>query len=240
MFQSADDKQAVFKGVTVVDAPIHIVMELLMDSAKKTSFDSFFEECVFVEDITSDIKGYDTNNWGQAEPASDLESSYSLFSSSFVVYFSVEIQKFWAPWPVSKRDFCLAVHKARLENGTIILCGKSVVHEKAPEVAKYIRGHVAGGGWLVEPVDDDHTRITYASSSDMKGSIPSMIKSAIDRKQPALVNQLKPILKKRMKELSKMSEEERVKLTAELIGRIHTLPIYTAKELEQLKQPGVN
>ena len=50
----------------------------------------------------------------------------------------VEHHKYWAPPFVSKRDMCVRLNKARLDDGTVVLTGKSVVHKDCPEDVRRI------------------------------------------------------------------------------------------------------
>ena len=50
----------------------------------------------------------------------------------------VEHHKYWAPPFVSKRDMCVRLNKARLDDGTVVLTGKSVAHKECPEDVRHI------------------------------------------------------------------------------------------------------
>jgi len=39
------------------------------------------------------------------------------------------------------------------------------------------------GGYVIERVDENKTRVTYMSNADIKGSIPGMIKNELAKKQ---------------------------------------------------------
>jgi len=74
----------------------------------------------------------------------------------------VEHHKYWAPPFVSKRDMCVRLNKARLDDGTVVLTGKSVVHKDCPEDVRHTThrptsqrrgargtGWLALGGWMI-------------------------------------------------------------------------------------------
>lgn len=137
---------------------------------------------------------------------------------------------------MSKRDFALLMHKARLEDGTVVLLAKSIVHEKVPESTKYVRGEIIIGGWLLHAVDEHTTRVTFVACMDLRGSIPSLIKKQLDRKQPGLVNAIKPLLAKRMDELAKMKDaDQKAKIRETQLALVSALPVYTDKELQEAR-----
>ena len=52
-----------------------------------------------------------------------------------------------------------------------------------PEVKGVVRGEIYMGGYIIDKIDETHTRITYLSDVDLKGSIPTMIKNTLSQKQ---------------------------------------------------------
>src|SRR5690349_20449554 len=64
---------------------------------------------------------------------------------------------------------------------------------------KYLRGAVHLGGWLLKEVEGDpsKTHVTFVASSDLKGSLPQVIKNKLALMQPRLVSVIKPLLSKR-------------------------------------------
>lgn len=160
-------------------------------------------------------------------------------------------QVYWAPWPVQRRDFVMLLNKARLSDGTVILFGKSVRHAACPEKAKHVRAEILIGGWLIVPCDADgkkvpldqatHTHLTFVACTDLKGSIPSMVKTQLDRKQPALINAVKPLLAKRVADLAAMKDRaEAEKIHQQLKHVVDCLPIYSEKDLAEAKGATAN
>lgn len=158
---------------------------------------------------------------------------------------------YWAPWPVQRRDFVMLLNKARLEDGTVVLFGKSACHSSTPEKPKHVRAEILIGGWLLIPCDaegqtvklDDatHTHLTFVACTDLRGSIPAVIKGQLDRKQPALINAVKPLLAKRVAELAAMKDRaEADKVHQRLKAVMQELPVYSEKELADAKGATAN
>jgi len=85
-------------------------------------------------------------------------------------------------WPVSDRDFVNVGAKFR-ESESKMYIGTKACNFPYPEVKDVVRGEVYIGGYIIEKVDETHTKVTYISDADLKGSIPGMIKNAFSVKQ---------------------------------------------------------
>ena len=51
-----------------------------------------------------------------------------------------------------------------------------------PEVKSVVRGTILIGGYIIEAIDKNTTRVTYIASVDIKGSIPDMVKNELSKK----------------------------------------------------------
>ena len=65
-----------------------------------------------------------------------------------------------------------------------------------PEVNKVVRGEVYIGGYIIEKVDETHTKVTYFSDADLKGNIPQMVKNQLSSKQGEVASRVGPTMKK--------------------------------------------
>lgn len=78
---------------------------------------------------------------------------------------------------VAARDFTLCFHHDKTLDGSIRMFAFSVDHinDMVPEDSSVVRGNVVIGGWYLQPVDENNTKLTYISEVDLKGSIPGFI-----------------------------------------------------------------
>lgn len=95
--------------------------------------------------------------------------------------FKVIYMEMKAPWPVSNRDFVI-VSRRRIEENVAYIATKSCNYPK-PEVNKVVRAELFIGGYILERIDANTTRVTYLSDSDSKGNIPAMVKNSVSVKQ---------------------------------------------------------
>lgn len=109
-------------------------------------------------------------------------------------HFKVLYQQYKAVWPVSNRDFVSVSHLFRV-NGKVYLGTKSVNYPY-PEVKGVVRAEIFIGGYIIEKIDENTTRITYISDSDAKGSIPGMIKNTVTQKQGGIAATIGPVMEK--------------------------------------------
>jgi hypothetical protein len=85
-------------------------------------------------------------------------------------------------WPVSNRDFVnVSVHLK--ESDSKIYIGTKACNFPHPEVKGVVRGEVFIGGYIMDKIDETHTKVTYISDADLKGSIPNLIKNTLSEKQ---------------------------------------------------------
>lgn len=101
-------------------------------------------------------------------------------------------QQYKAPWPVSNRDFVSVSHLARVDNK--IYLGVKSVEYPHPEVKGVVRGWIHIGGYILEKIDENTTRITYISDSDTKGSLPGLVKNAVSQKQGGIAARVGPVM----------------------------------------------
>lgn len=99
-----------------------------------------------------------------------------------------------APWPVSNRDFVI-VSRRRIEENVAYIATKSCNYPK-PEVNKIVRAELFIGGYILERIDANTTRVTYISDSDSKGSIPAMVKNSVSAKQGGVASKVGAAIQK--------------------------------------------
>eukprot|EP01101_Sappina_pedata_P009923 TRINITY_DN612_c0_g1_i1.p1 TRINITY_DN612_c0_g1~~TRINITY_DN612_c0_g1_i1.p1 ORF type:complete len:234 (+),score=114.72 TRINITY_DN612_c0_g1_i1:74-775(+) len=102
---------------------------------------------------------------------------------SFNENYSLILQGFRAPFPVSSRDFS-AVRCKKVIGDRIIICGTSVITDEIPEVEGYVRGDVLVSGFLIEPVvgKPGVSRVIGVTQLDPKGWIPTAAVNSTKRR----------------------------------------------------------
>lgn len=51
------------------------------------------------------------------------------------------------------------------------------------------------GGYILERIDDNSTKVTYMSNADIKGSIPTIIKNELSKKQGQVAGRIEQAMK---------------------------------------------
>ena len=83
-----------------------------------------------------------------------------------------------SPKVVSDRDYTLRVSEKswRGKSGAVYLHRFHVANEVGPPEAKgFTRVKVCNGGWLLEPLESNRTRVTYSLDTDNGGKVPAFI-----------------------------------------------------------------
>lgn len=107
-----------------------------------------------------------------------------------VLYF-----RFKAPWPVSHRDFALVSYRVKEGDSKMYLGSKSCNYPH-PEVQGVVRAEAFIGGYILEKIDENRTKVTYMSYADIKGSIPTLIKNQLSKKQGEVAGRVEEAMKK--------------------------------------------
>jgi hypothetical protein len=75
---------------------------------------------------------------------------------------TLEYQKYKAVWPTSSRDFLTITHWRMLEGGKFLIFSYSKENEElCPTMASSVRGDMKIGGYLMEPLGDWSTQVSY-------------------------------------------------------------------------------
>lgn len=92
-------------------------------------------------------------------------------------------------WPVAGRDFVnLAV--PFLENENKIYIGTKACDYPYPEKKGVVRGQVYIGAYIVERIDQNHTKVTYIADADIKGNIPTFLSNALSQLQAGIAHKI--------------------------------------------------
>lgn len=97
--------------------------------------------------------------------------------------------RYSAPWPVSHREFICVAYVVHESKDKVYLGSKSCNYPY-PEDKKVVRGEVIIGGYVIERLDENRTKVTYMSNADIKGSIPGMIKNELAKKQGEVASKI--------------------------------------------------
>jgi len=199
---SGEHSHTVF-GEGEVDAPMELVMELLLDMNLKKKYDDMFDKAIVIEEFSPTLH--------------------------------IMRHCYLAPMFVGKRDLCMLMQVAKLEDGTLVLAAKSTTHKDCPENPKYVRADLKQGGWLLRrdpAAPTERTLLTFVSSTDLKGSLPTSLTQRLARLQPAVIGRIRPVLQTRMKELAEMDPKQRDKIMHDLQANIAQLTTYTDVDMK--------
>ncbi|AGZ35431.1 MULTISPECIES: START domain-containing protein [Pseudomonas] len=78
------------------------------------------------------------------------------------------------PWPTMPRDIVVKVTTERLEDGTLFR-HLSADPDKLPEAPGLIRVRRLSGQWIMKPLGERDTEVTYALQADPAGDVPGWL-----------------------------------------------------------------
>jgi len=81
---------------------------------------------------------------------------------------------YWAPFPVTKRDFVLTLKLFR-EADCIIDASASIETPLCPEVKGFVRGHLHYGGFVLRAMSPMVTRAVHVVYADPRGKLPHFL-----------------------------------------------------------------
>ena len=64
-----------------------------------------------------------------------------------------------------------------------------------PEQKKTVRGEVYIGAYIIERIDENHTKVTYIADADPKGALPNWVKNALSQLQGSIAYKVDEVMK---------------------------------------------
>ena len=90
-------------------------------------------------------------------------------------------QRYKGVWPVADRDFVCLGHSVK--EGDKVYMGSKSYPFPCPEAEGVVRGELIVGGYILEKVDRNRTKLTFVTDADFKGDIPMLIQNQVTSKQ---------------------------------------------------------
>jgi len=84
----------------------------------------------------------------------------------------------------------------KVTEGDKVYMGSKSCSFPHPEVKGIVRGELNIGGYIVEKIDEGHTRVTYLSDADLKGNIPQMVQNKLSAGQGEVAGRVQDVMKK--------------------------------------------
>lgn len=161
-----------FKGVTVIDASLGVISEVLRDIPAQPQW---MADCI----ESRVLKNF---------PVKDV-----LTEQTMNIYV---VNK--APWPVKDRDMCLKIHGKETEmDKKMVVEIKSIGEALVPVTDKYVRITDLTGSYIVEVVGVNKTKVTYQLKMNPAGSVPASLANMTSKKIPFVsLQNLKKMVKK--------------------------------------------
>lgn len=103
-------------------------------------------------------------------------------------------QTYKAIWPVSNRDFIIALKKFSI-NDDFLISARSI-DIQIPLQEDTVRGECITSGFYIKNIEDIACELTYCVCVDPKGQIPKQIVNIVARKQVENVNKVREAVKK--------------------------------------------
>ena len=102
-------------------------------------------------------------------------------------------QTYKAIWPVSNRDFIIALKKFTI-NDDFLISARSI-DIQIPEQEDTVRGECITSGFYIKNIEDIACELTYCVCVDPKGQIPKQIVNIVARMQVGNVNKVREAVK---------------------------------------------
>ncbi|CAD8083141.1 unnamed protein product [Paramecium primaurelia] len=81
-----------------------------------------------------------------------------------------------APIPfMSSRDLIMVQKVYKQNDGIIIVCAKSIIHQKTPPIPKIERAEMHLSGWIIIPQPNQMTKIIAIQCFDPRGDVPQSV-----------------------------------------------------------------
>lgn len=103
--------------------------------------------------------------------------------------YRVDYMQYKAIWPVDNREFVICSGKLRVSDKKTYIATIGCDFDY-PVQEGVVRGEVYAGGYIIEKLGEKQTQITYISDTDLKGSIPGMVKNILSAKQGEITSNI--------------------------------------------------
>jgi regulatory protein YycH of two-component signal transduction system YycFG len=89
---------------------------------------------------------------------------------------NVQYERYYTdtPWPITDRDLVMKMVKEKNKNGSIKYI-RTNAPDKFPLDKDFMRIQEAGGEWLLEPLSEHQSKLTYQFYADPGGSLPAWL-----------------------------------------------------------------
>eukprot|EP00003_Mantamonas_plastica_P013684 TRINITY_DN23859_c0_g1_i1.p1 TRINITY_DN23859_c0_g1~~TRINITY_DN23859_c0_g1_i1.p1 ORF type:complete len:127 (+),score=21.99 TRINITY_DN23859_c0_g1_i1:27-383(+) len=108
---------------------------------------------------------------------------------------SIIHMKYQKVFPTDGRDFIYLCTVHKLEDGSLIQCGRTIEHESCPETEEYVRGYLEPGGWKIKPINDTSCHVTYIANADPRGWIPPYVVKMASKQVAAIIDNCRECLR---------------------------------------------
>ena len=95
---------------------------------------------------------------------------------------------------MANRDFINVGAKVNMGEKCVI--ATKICAYPYPEEKGVVRGVCHIGGYILEKVDENKTKVIYISDVDLMGKIPGMVKKQVSKKQGEVVSRVEAEMKK--------------------------------------------
>jgi len=68
-----------------------------------------------------------------------------------------------------------------------------------PEQKGVVRAEVIIGAYIIEKIDEGHTKVTYIADADLKGNIPYFFSNALAQFQAGIAHKVEEVMKNERK-----------------------------------------
>jgi hypothetical protein len=89
---------------------------------------------------------------------------------------TIQFERYYTdtPWPIADRDLVMKMVKEKKADGSVKYTRISAP-DKFPVDSDFMRIQEAGGEWLLEPVGEQQSKLTYQFYADPGGSLPAWL-----------------------------------------------------------------
>mmetsp|Transcript_10821 Transcript_10821/g.16113 ORF Transcript_10821/g.16113 Transcript_10821/m.16113 type:complete len:633 (+) Transcript_10821:70-1968(+) len=213
------------KGVGILPVSPVVATELALDFEFMNSWDKQFDVGHVIQDLTSEKQ------------------------ERFYTY-----QRFHAPWPVSKRDFCSVVGVYRDKGGRFRVTATSHHHTQAPKPTSTVRAELFYGGWVFEPLyegEDIKTKIDpntmpkppivpnkcrgyYVTAMDPKGTLPIWLVNKVAEDTPMCLANMNRFIREKPRKLELV-----ISRSKERLRKLQTIKTHQEARMKESAQDSV-
>ena len=149
-----DSQWNCLRARTTIHVKPKLIADLLTDPNRMVQYDDMVESCRIIQSFAKD----------------DSVSIRHVIAKGI--------------FPTEPRDFVVLTSRHDLDDGSIVICTRSIESDRVPEKKGYVRASINISGYIIRRISSEESEVTVVVHTDLGGYIPPPLINALSTSAP--------------------------------------------------------